>query len=225
MSEFAKRNAAAAALELVEPGMRLGIGTGSTAAIFVELLAARVARGLDVVGVATSERTAAQCRDLGVTLSTLDQTPELDLGIDGADEFDSRLNLIKGGGGALLREKIVAQACERFVVIADETKRVDMLGAFDLPVEVIQMAAHPLSLGLAALGATVMRREDRWGEPFLSDEENFILDCAFGATIGDPAGLAAALSGMAGLVEHGLFVAMCDQVIIGRDDGVERLHR
>ena len=225
MSDTAKRNAAAAALELVEPGMRLGLGTGSTAALFVELLAARVAGGLDVVGVATSERTAEQCRELGVRLSSLDEMPELDLGIDGADEFDAGLNLIKGGGGALLREKIVAAACRRFVVITDERKRVALLGAFDLPVEVIQMAGEPLKRRLSALGATVSRREDRWGEPFLSDEENFIFDCAFGATIADPAALAAALAALPGLVEHGLFVAMCDQVIIGRDDGVAHLHR
>ncbi len=217
----AKINAAEAALGLVEDGMRLGIGTGSTAAIFVELLAANVKAGLKVTGVPTSERTAEQCRALGVPLTTLDDNPELDLGIDGADEFDPELNLIKGAGGALLREKIVASCCQRFVVIADESKRVAVLGAFDLPVEVIPMAVKPLALQIADYGAKVTLRRDRWGEVVLTDEENIILDCTFGAQIKDPMTLAHNLSSLAGIVEHGLFVGMCESVIIGRPDGVE----
>ena len=221
--EQAKRAAAAAALELIEDGMRLGLGTGSTAAILVDLLAARVKDGLKVVGVPTSERTAQQCRDRGVPLTTLDETPDLDLGIDGADEFDPELNLIKGGGGALLREKIVASCCRRFVVIADESKQVPVLGTFDLPIEVIQMAAAPLARQIENSGANVAVRRDRWGEAFLTDENNLILDCAFGPNISDPMTLAHNLSTMPGVVEHGLFVGMCQEVFIGRADGVRRL--
>jgi ribose 5-phosphate isomerase A len=217
----AKHHAAAAALELVEDGMRLGIGTGSTAAIFVDLLAARVAAGLSVIGVPTSERTAEQCSAQNVPLTNLDETPVLDLGIDGADEFDPQLNLIKGGGGALLREKIVAAACTRFVVIADDSKNVPVLGAFDLPVEVIQMAVKPLQASLAAFGAEVSLRQDRWGEPFFTDENNYILDCAFGPNITEPADLGARISQLAGVVEHGLFIGMCEQVIIGSAEGAE----
>jgi len=217
----AKRNAAEAALAHVKDGMRLGIGTGSTAAIFVDLLAARVKAGLNVVGVPTSERTAQQCRERGVQLTTLDETPELDLGIDGADEFDPELNLIKGAGGALLREKIVASCCLKFIVIADETKRVPVLGAFDLPVEVIQMAATPITQVIEGYGATVALRRDRWGEAFITDENNIILDCAFGPNIKDPVTLAHNLSGLAGMVEHGLFIGMCDEVIVGKTDGFE----
>jgi ribose 5-phosphate isomerase A len=221
MSDTPKRNAAAAAVALVKDGMRLGIGTGSTAAHFVDLLGARVRAGLRVVGVPTSERTAAQCRELGIALSTLDETPELDLAIDGADEFDVALNLIKGGGGALLREKIVAAAAARFVVIADAGKRVTLLGAFPLPVEIIALARGPLSARIAALGAAVRLRVVDNGRPFVTDEGHWILDCAFGATITDPAALAAQLSAMAGVVEHGLFCGMAEQVIIGLENGVE----
>jgi ribose 5-phosphate isomerase A len=217
----AKLNAAEAALAHVKDGMRLGIGTGSTAAIFVDLLAEKVKAGMTVVGVPTSERTAEQCRELGVPLTTLDETPELDLGIDGADEFDPELNLIKGGGGALLREKIVASCCLKFIVIADESKRVPVLGAFDLPVEVIQMAATPIKHVIQGYGAKVALRRDRWGDAFITDENNVILDCAFGPNIKDPVTLAHNLSGLAGMVEHGLFVGMCDEVIVGKPGGVD----
>lgn len=221
MSDSAKRNAAAAAVAMVEDGMRLGIGTGSTAAHFVDLLGERVRAGLKVVGVPTSERTAGQCAEVGVPLTTLDDTPELDLAIDGADEFDAVLNLIKGGGGALLREKIVASAAARFVVIADAGKRVPVLGAYPLPVEIIPMARGPLSARIATLGALVSLRLDDNGKPFLTDESHWILDCDFGATIKEPAALAAKLSLMAGVVEHGLFCGMAEQVIVGLEDGVE----
>jgi ribose 5-phosphate isomerase A len=221
MSDVAKRNAAAAALALVEDGMRLGIGTGSTAAFFVDMLGQKVAGGLRVVGVPTSERTAAQCRQVGVPLTDLDETPELDLAIDGADEFDPALNLIKGGGGALLREKIVASAAARFVVIADAGKRVGMLGAFALPVEIIPMARRPLSGRIAAMGADVTLRQTADGTPFVTDEGHWILDCAFGPTLADPPGLAAQLSAMAGVVEHGLFCGMAERALVGLEDSVE----
>jgi ribose 5-phosphate isomerase A len=221
MSDTAKRNAAAAAVALVEDGMRLGIGTGSTAAHFVDLLGQRVSEGLNVVGVPTSERTAHQCGEVGVPLSNLDETPKLDLAVDGADEFDAGMNLIKGGGGALLREKIVASAAERFVVIADPAKRVAMLGAFALPVEIIPMARGPLSARISGMGAEVILRAGSDGAPFVSDEGHWILDCAFGPTINDPTTLAATLSAMAGVVEHGLFCGMAEQVIVGLEHGVE----
>jgi len=224
MSERAKRNAAAAAVALVEDGMRLGLGTGSTAAQFVELLGVRVGAGLAVVAVPTSERTAAQCRALGIPLTELETTPRLDLCVDGTDEFDPALNLIKGGGGAHLREKIVAAAADRFVVIADVSKRVATLGAFPLPVEIVAMARRPLSEAITAMGATVtLRTDDDGGGPFLTDEGNWILDCAFGPTIADPPALAARLSALPGLVEHGLFCGMAERVLVGDEDGVEEI--
>ncbi len=224
MSDSAKKNAALAALALIEDGMALGLGTGSTAAFLVEALGRKVAGGLRVSAVATSERTAKQARDLAIPLTTLDETPVLDLAIDGADAFDPDLNLVKGGGGALLREKIVVSCAARFVVIADASKRVARLGAFPLPVEVVPMAATPLTRRIGALGAAVELRRDRFGEPFATDEGHWILDCAFGR-IADPPALAQALQALTGVVEHGLFVAMADEIIIGTETGVERLAR
>ncbi|MDA1099804.1 MAG: ribose-5-phosphate isomerase RpiA [Proteobacteria bacterium] len=218
MSDEAKQMAARAAVELVQEGMRLGIGTGSTAAHFIRLLAQRVNAGLSVTGVATSEQSAELCTRLGIPLTNLDETPTLDLAVDGADEFDGALNLIKGGGGALLREKIVAGAAKRFVVIADASKQVAVLGAFPLPVEIIPMARQPLSLRLAELGAVATLRQTADGEPFRSDENHWILDCAFGPTITDPPGLARTLSTLPGVVEHGLFCGMTERVLLGSDD-------
>ncbi len=190
-----KKRAAAAALEAVAPGMRIGLGTGSTAAHFVDLLGARVRDGLSVVGVPTSERTRTQALALAIPLATLDEEPELDLTVDGADEFDARLRLVKGGGGALLREKIVAAASRRFVVIADESKEVAVLGAFPLPVEIdafgaratlrhVERAAH--ELGLSGHIAPRLRPD---GHAFVTDGGHLVLDCAFGA-IHDPDALA-----------------------------------
>ena len=224
MSDRAKENAARAAVALVEDGMRLGLGTGSTAEFMLHALAERVRDGLQVSGVATSERTAKLAGSLGIPIASLDETPELDLAIDGADEFDPDLNLIKGAGGALLREKIVAAAARRFVVIVDPSKRVAHLGAFPLPVEIVPMAAVPLATRLTALGARVSLRQEADGKAFLTDERNYIVDCAFGE-IADPPVLAARLSAFAGVVEHGLFCGMADVVLIGRKDGVERLER
>ncbi len=222
MSDAAKANAARAAVAEIEDGMRLGLGTGSTAEIMLQGLAERVKGGLSVVGVPTSERTAVLARDLGIPLSTLEATPELDLAIDGADEVDAACNLIKGAGGALLREKIIAACAARFLVIADASKRVRFLGKCPLPVEIIPLAAAPLSRRITALGAEVRLRTIADEVPFVTDEGHHILDCAFGE-ITDPATLAAQLQAMPGVVEHGLFVGMADAVLIGTDNNVERL--
>jgi ribose 5-phosphate isomerase A len=218
-----KVEAARLALGVVESGMRLGIGTGSTAEEFIRLLGARVAEGLDVVGVPTSERSAALCGELGIRLTTLDETPDLDLTVDGADEFDPALNLIKGGGGALLREKIVAAASARMLVIADQSKEVDVLGRFPLPIEV-----NPFGLG--ATGLAVRRRSqalglegpivlrERGGKAFVTDGGHHILDASFGR-IPDPRALASALDTIPGVVEHGLFLNLASAVALARDGG------
>jgi ribose 5-phosphate isomerase A len=220
-----KLAAARRALSFIEPKMRLGLGTGSTASLFVELLAAEVRGGLSVLCVPTSEETRALAHKLGVPLTTLDETPLLDLTIDGADEVDGELRLIKGGGGALLREKIVATASDRMIVIADQSKRVDKLGTFPLPVEVvrfgvtatrnmIEMLAHD-----SGCQGDITLRHARDGTPFVTDGGNFIFDCAFGS-IDDPESLDEALKFIPGVVENGLFLGIADVAIIGGDDGV-----
>lgn len=222
-----KIEAAAAALDSVRDGMRLGIGTGSTAEEFVRLLAARVAEGLSVVGVPTSERTATLCRELGVPLTTLDDAPELDLTVDGADEVDPQINLIKGGGGALLREKIVAAASKRMIVIADRSKLVDMLGRFPLPIEVNRfgLRATEIAVGRAAQrlglsGPIALRMSG--DDPFVTDGGHFILDASFGR-IPDTWRLAEALNAIPGVVEHGLFLGLAQTALIAGTDGVETL--
>jgi len=222
-----KRSAAQKALDYVEDGMRLGLGTGSTAALFVDAVGKRVAEGLNVLCVPTSEATAAQARGLDIPLTTLDETPELDLTVDGADELDGDLVLIKGGGGALLREKIVATSSSRMIVIADASKRVDVLGAFPLPVEVVPFGAEATALSMAAvakdLGCTgdiSQRQKD--GEPFITDGGHYIYDCAFGR-IADAPGLGAAFNRIPGVVEHGLFVSIASVALVGTDDGVDVL--
>src|SRR5262245_31878978 len=224
-----KIEAARAALGHVEHGMRLGVGSGTTAEEFVKLLAERVEQGLVITGVPTSERTAALCMQLGVPLSSLDETPELDLTIDGADEVDPELSLIKGGGGALLREKIVAAASSRMVVIADRSKRVDTLGAFPLPIEVNRfgLKATELAIGRAAsslglTGALTLRTRD--GSPFLTDGGHFIIDASFGR-IPDSRALSSALHAIPGVVEHGLFLGMASAAIFAGSDGIETLTR
>jgi ribose 5-phosphate isomerase A len=220
-----KREAAAAALDYVESGMRLGIGTGSTAEEFVRLLALRVAAGLDVTGVPTSERTAALCRELGVRLATLDDMPELDLTIDGADELDARLNLIKGGGGALLREKIVAAASGRMIVIADATKKVEVLGAFALPIEVnpFGLGATRIAIEQAAksldLAPQLMLRGGN-SAPFVTDGGHFLFDASFGR-IPNPLELQSVLIQIPGVVETGLFIGLCDTALIASTGGIE----
>ena len=228
-SDDEKQLAAVAALELVEPGMKLGLGTGSTAARFVAVLGLRVAAGLHVVAVPTSEATRAQAEQLGIPLTTLDQTPELDLTIDGADEIDGSLRLIKGGGGALLREKIVASASRRMAVIADSSKKVAMLGAFPLPIEVVpfgfgatRLKLEKLCARLGLTGPLTPRLRD--GALFVTDGGHYILDAAFGA-IPDPERLAAHLVAEPGVVEHGLFLDLATEALIAGADGVETLRR
>lgn len=224
-----KIEAARAALAHVEDGMRLGIGTGSTAEEFVRLLAERIEGGLKVTGVPTSERTAALCLKLGVRLASLDDLPELDLTIDGTDEIDPQLTLIKGGGGALLREKIVAAASARMIVIADATKRVDLLGAFPLPIEVNRfgLKATEVAIGrtaerLGLAGPLKLRMRD--GGPFLTDGGHFIIDASFGR-IPDPRALSSALHEIPGVVEHGLFVGMATAAVLAGPEGIEVLGR
>ncbi|MDR3461899.1 MAG: ribose-5-phosphate isomerase RpiA [Beijerinckiaceae bacterium] len=225
----AKRLAAARALDFIEPGMRLGLGTGSTAAEFVALLGQRVADGLRVVGIPTSERTAAQARAVGIPLATLEDQPELDLTVDGADEFDSRLRLIKGGGGALLREKIIAMASHRMIVIADESKAVAVLGRFPLPVEIDQFGVAVTvrqtreAAARAGCQGEIVLRESA-GAPFVSDGGNFILDCHLGR-IDAPEDLAARLVAIPGVVDHGLFLGIASTVISAGAGGITVLGR
>ena len=224
--DAAKRLAATRAAELVRPGMRLGLGTGSTAKHFVDRVGDLVKGGMNLLCVPTSEATRAQAVSLGIPLTSLDETPELDLTVDGTDEFDPELRLIKGGGGALLHEKIVASASARMVVITDRSKQVARLGRFPLPVEVIsfglgatrrQIERAAASVGCA--GALTLRR-DKAGHVFVTDSGNGILDCAFGQ-IPDPPALAAALAAIPGVVEHGLFIGLARAVIVADEAGIE----
>ncbi len=224
--EGQKREAARRALDLVEPGMKLGLGTGSTARHFVELVGEKVASGLDVLCVATSVATQAQAESLGIPMASLDELPELDLTVDGADEIDPDLRLIKGGGGALLREKIVAAASRRMAVIADATKVVARLGAFPLPVEVVSfgLAAtrRHIERAVADLGLAGPVRLRGGTTPFVTDGGHYILDCSLGA-ITNPERLAEALSRTPGVVEHGLFIGYVCTAIIARAESIEVL--
>ena len=223
-----KRAAAAAALELVTPGMRLGLGTGSTAAHFVDLLGERVVAGLDVLCVPTSEATRRQAERLDIRLSTLDDVPQLDLTIDGADELDNHLRLIKGGGGALLREKIVASASSRMVVISDASKQVACLGRFPLPVEVnifgfevTRRAIVKVCSDAGSIGSVTLRRKSD-GSPFVTDGGHWIIDCALGR-ISDATAISAALFAIPGVVEHGLFIGLCTEAFVASENGVALL--
>lgn len=225
-SDSLKMLAAERALEFVKPGMKLGLGTGSTAAKFLELLGRRVASGLDVVGVPTSEATRVLAMRHGIPLTTLDEHPELDLAIDGADEIDGDLNLIKGGGGALLREKIVAMASERMIVIADSAKRVARLGAFPLPVEIVPFGARATlrlieaaSQDIGCKGRIALRKAAS-GDNFVTDGGNFIVDCAFGPIL-EAEALGDVLEMIPGVVEHGLFIGIADTAILAGAGGIE----
>jgi ribose 5-phosphate isomerase A len=219
-----KQAAAESAVALVEDGMILGLGTGSTAKLAVDALGKRVQSGLRVVGVATSEFTGQQARSLGIPVSPLDEHPEIDLTIDGADEVElGTLNLIKGRGGALLREKIVASASKRLVIIVDESKLVGRLGSrFALPVELIPFGWRVAARKLEELGAKVTLRSGPDGKPYVTDGGHYIVDCAFGP-IASPAKLECELNRMVGVVEHGLFLGMATQVIVAGQDGVKVL--
>ena len=220
-----KLAAAERALDYVESGMRLGLGTGSTAAKFVDLIGKKVAAGLDVVCVATSQATQAQATALGIRMATLDDLPFLDLTVDGADEIDGELRMIKGGGGALLCEKIVATASGRMIVIADATKRVETLGAYPLPLEVVPFGLTATRNMIIALAADVgcegeiRVRTLPGGKPFLTDGGNLILDCAFGR-IEEPEDLDEALKLIPGVVENGMFLGIADLAIIAGADGI-----
>jgi ribose 5-phosphate isomerase A len=221
-----KLDAARRALELVKPKMKLGLGSGSTARRFVDLVGERVKAGLDIRCVATSKATEAQAKALGIPLATLDDIPELDLTVDGADEVDPKLRLIKGGGGALLREKIVASASKRMVVIADSKKLVTRLGAFPLPIEVVPfgLAATRRHIERAfaelQLAGPILVRGG--SSPFVTDGGHYILDCSLGA-IAEPEQLSRILSPIPGVVEHGLFIGLARAAIIAGADGVEVL--
>jgi ribose 5-phosphate isomerase A len=225
-----KRMAAAKAVEYVTEGMKLGLGTGSTAEIFLELLAARVRGGLNVIGTATSERTAEKARSIGIPLAALDDLAPLDMTVDGADEADRKLNLIKGAGGALLREKIVAASSARMVVIADRSKLVPRLGRFPLSIEVLEfgqkMTAQRVVDALAVLGyrdvAVTLRSRD--GLTFVSDSGNLIYDCNLGAITSAPK-LAAVLAAIPGVVEHGLFIGMATTLIVAHPRRIQIIEK
>ena len=228
--ETQKRAAAARALDFVRPRMRLGIGTGSTARHFVDLLGERVRGGLSIVGVPTSEETRRQAESLGIPLTSVDETPELDLTVDGADEIAPDLSLIKGGGSALLREKIVASASAAMVVIADHSKWVSVLGRFPLPIEVVpfglaatRRAVEAATSAAGAPGQALLRRT-KDGHVFVTDGGHWILDAAL-ERIAEPASLAWRLAAIPGVVEHGLFIGLARTAIIAGPDGVRTVDR
>jgi ribose 5-phosphate isomerase A len=219
-----KEAAARASLRFIKDGQVVGLGTGSTAAHFIQLLGEQVKQGLRVRGIPTSVRSKELAESLGIPLTTLDECQEIAVTVDGADEVDPQLRLIKGGGGALLREKIVASATKQLVIVADASKQVKMLGKFPLPVEVIRFSQALVAKRIAALGASVQLRVDNSGKPFVTDENNHILDCRFGE-IRDPDALARQLSDMPGVVEHGLFIGMASVALLARGSEIIELKR
>ncbi len=219
-----KEAAARAGLQFIRDGMVVGLGTGSTAAYFIQLLGEKVKNGLRVRGIPTSVRSRDLALSLGIPLTTLDECQDIAVTVDGADEFDPQLRLIKGGGGALLREKIVASATRQVVIVADASKQVPVLGKFPLPVEVIGFAQALVAKRIAALGAEVKLRTGTDGRPFVTDEQNHILDCHFGQ-IRDADALARQLSDMPGVVEHGLFIGLASVVLVARGSEVVELRR
>ena len=225
-----KREAAARAAEFVRSGMRIGLGTGSTAKHFVELLGERVRAGLDVIGVPTSEATRTDAVRCGIPLTTLDDIDRLDLTVDGADEIDPSLNVIKGGGGALLREKIVAAASDRMIVIADDTKSVDVLGRFPLPVEVVPfgLAATRRAMGRAfaesGVSGQMVVRNGKDGHVFVTDGGHWIVDAHLGR-IPDAPRLAGLLNSIPGVVEHGLFIGLASTAVLAGSQGIRVVER
>jgi ribose 5-phosphate isomerase A len=224
-----KRAAAARAIEFVTPGMRLGLGTGSTARHFVDLLGERVRGGLDVLAVPTSRETQAQADRCGIPLTTLDEVAQLDLTVDGADEIAPDLSLIKGGGGALLREKIVATASARMIVIADASKFVQTLGRFPLPIEVASFGADATVRAIenvvsAVRPGVLTLRRGRDGHAFVTDGGHWIVDAALGR-IDEPKALAQALCAIPGVMEHGLFIGIAQTAIVAGADGVKLVER
>ncbi len=220
-----KRKAAYDAVQLVESGMIVGLGTGSTTAFAVKRIGERLKSGdlKNIIGIPTSTRTEKLARDLDIPLATLDDQPEIHLTIDGADEVDPDLNLIKGGGGALLREKVVAQASRQNIIIVDESKLSPCLGTrWALPVEVIPFAAKTEENFLKSLGASVTLRRDADGQPYKTDQNNFILDADFGE-MSNPGALATRLSERAGIAEHGLFLGLASEVIVAAEGDIRHL--
>jgi len=220
--EQEKEAAGRAAAKLVRDGDIVGLGSGSTAYFAVVALGERVKAGLKIVGIPTSLQTADLARAVGIPLTTLDEHPEIDITIDGADEVDPQLRLIKGGGGALLREKVIAAASKKMVVVVDSSKVVPVLGKFPLPVEVISFARTVVEKKIVSLGASPKLRTRPDGSPFITDNGNQILDCSFGK-ITDPAALALILSDTPGIVEHGLFIGLASIALVGHGDRVEEL--
>jgi len=223
-NEQEKEAAARASLRFIKDGDVVGLGTGSTAKYFIQLLGEQVKKGLRIRGIPSSVRSGEQAASLGIPLTTLDECQQIDVTVDGADEVDPQLRLIKGGGGALLREKIVASATRQYVIITDATKRVPVLGKFPLPVEVIKFAQALVAKKIEALGAKVILRKKADGTPYLTDENNYILDCHFGQIRGAD-GLANKLSDMPGVVEHGLFIGMAGVVVVANGSEVVELRR
>jgi ribose 5-phosphate isomerase A len=229
-TDHLKHTAAARALEYVSDGMKIGLGSGTTSEAFIELLGARVKGGLNIVGVPTSEQTAQKARALGIALGNLNDLAPLDLAVDGADESTRELDLIKGGGGALLREKIVATSSRRMIVIVHGSKLVDRLGAFPLPIEVLEFGHVTTAARIAEVIAPLGYRNvpinlRRKGDAvYKTDSNNLIYDCSFGS-IADPRALSQALSCITGVVEHGLYVHIAKTLVIARDAGIEIIER
>lgn len=220
-----KQQAACRGVDLIEPGMVVGLGSGSTVRFALEEIGNRIATHVlrDIVGIPSSSQTEQLARELGIPLTTLDQQPEIDLTIDGADEVAPDLGLIKGGGGALLREKVIMEASRTNIIIVDENKLSPALGTkWPVPVEVLPLARQPVWNFLVSLGARVDSRENEDGTSFLTDQQNIILDAHFGP-IADPPQLAARLSGRAGIIEHGLFLNMASEIIAAGKNGVQRI--
>ena len=224
--EAQKKRAAIAALALVKSGMTLGLGSGSTFAYVLDALANRLSSGelKEIRGIPSSEATAARAQELGIPVIPLTGDIYLDLTIDGADEIDGNHHLIKGGGGALLREKLIAEASARLVIVTDSSKKVACLGNYPLPVEVLPFGWQRQKDFLADLGAEVMLRKGNQSQPYFTDNGNYILDCQFGC-IEDPASLATTLKSRTGIIEHGLFINLTTDFFVASDTGVESWHR
>ena len=221
--QSAKLAAAQAAIRFVQPGMVVGLGSGSTASLFIQLLGEQVKQGLDIVGIASSDASEQLARSLGIAITDFSHHTTIDVAIDGADEVGPRMALIKGGGGKLLREKIVASASKRFIIVADESKLVHQLGAFPLPVEVITMAVPLVTVKLRELGFTPTIRQAKDGSGnYITDEGNILLDCT-STGIADPEETAAGIRSIVGVVEHGLFLGMAERALIAGEDGVREL--